>query len=368
MLLKLKITAMSIFVGSLMGLFFLISGLLHADGVGIGLALLAVALGFVPLAVLQMPPFLSGRRKAQKFYSPDGVPLDDGARVHLQPVNQIRILPLVDYVSGDSGLETAAGVSYLIQFDDRKILFDLGLHPDDQPEAPLQRNMKTLGIELASIDAVVNSHPHADHLGAWPHEEIMRKYGPGLEGKPFYALGHLRVAPMELELVERPQALFPQLGTTGPLPCSLFLVNYTLEQSLVLDLEGCGLVVLVGCGHPGVEAIVERAEQIFQRPLYAVLGGFHFPVTQDRCSKNWFFKPQKLIGGPHSYPWRPIGRKDVERAIRFLKARGVEQIWLSAHDSCDWAIDRFASAFNAGGRIVVGKERILSCESLSEDQ
>ena len=47
------------------------------------------------------------------------------------------------------------------------------------------------------------------------------------------------------------------------------------EHALVLDTEN-GLVVLVGCSHPGVDNLVNKAKSILSdKPVHYVLGGFH---------------------------------------------------------------------------------------------
>jgi 7,8-dihydropterin-6-yl-methyl-4-(beta-D-ribofuranosyl)aminobenzene 5'-phosphate synthase len=171
-----------------------------------------------------------------------------------------------------------------------------------------------------------------------------------LAGKPLYSTVPLAVTGGTSTVVDAPRALTPAVGTTGPVPVGLFLVGYTLEQALVIDLEGKGLVLIVGCGHPGVEAIVRRAEQVYRRSVYVVVGGLHFPVTQDRAQLGPL-RGQNLFGSP-TPPWRPIGEADVHGAIAFLRGRGVAVVGVSPHDSCDWSLTAFASAFGAGYRPV----------------
>jgi len=46
------------------------------------------------------------------------------------------------------------------------------------------------------------------------------------------------------------------------------------EQALVIR-TGQGLVIITGCAHPGIVAIVEQAQEMFAEPIHLVLGGFH---------------------------------------------------------------------------------------------
>ena len=65
---------------------------------------------------------------AAPFYASAGAPRDDGARQSLRPVRSVRILPLIDYYSARTDLETEPGLSYLVYADDTQVLFDLGLN------------------------------------------------------------------------------------------------------------------------------------------------------------------------------------------------------------------------------------------------
>ncbi|MEA2007798.1 MAG: MBL fold metallo-hydrolase, partial [Chloroflexota bacterium] len=57
------------------------------------------------------------------------------------------------------------------------------------------------------------------------------------------------------------------------------------------------------------------------------------------------------------WPWTPITREEVEGAIAYLKQRDPQLVSLSAHDSCDWSIEAFRSAFGEAYQdLVVGVE------------
>ena len=75
------------------------------------------------------------------------------------------------------------------------------------------------------------------------------------------------------------------------------------EQSLVITTES-GLVVITGCAHPGIVAIVEQARQMFEEPVRLVLGGFHLEskaeidaILRDFRSGNRFALYQERIYG-----------------------------------------------------------------------
>jgi hypothetical protein len=93
-------------------------------------------------------------RAVAPFYAAPGVPMDDGQRVVLSSVQNVKVLPLIDWYSASPGHETEAGLSYLIQADQTTLLLDLGLNAEHSIEPPLLRNMNRLGIDRrASISS-----------------------------------------------------------------------------------------------------------------------------------------------------------------------------------------------------------------------
>jgi 7,8-dihydropterin-6-yl-methyl-4-(beta-D-ribofuranosyl)aminobenzene 5'-phosphate synthase len=254
---------------------------------------------------------------------------------------------LVDWYAAQDDLETESGVSYLVQADDTTILFDLGLNRKGEKEPPLLRNMVRLGVDPADIDCVVLSHPHGDHVGGFKnqfaHRAIVRQENDPFVGKPVYATVPLALTGGQSIVIQAPRVLAPGVATLGPLPRALFLMGYVQEQALAINVQGKGLVLLVGCGHPGIEALIERAEQLFALPVYGVIGGFHFPVTDDRA-RIGPIRFQQLLGSPNP-PWQPIGKDAVYRTVAYLKAKGIHFVAPSAHDTCDWSLHTFEEAF-----------------------
>ncbi len=319
------------------------------------------------LSLLFMPVALFGyvlltyRRncqRASRFYEQLEQPRDDGTRLALSSVRTLEVLPLVDWYAAQSDLETESGVSYLVRADDTTFLFDLGLNKQGEKEPPLLRNMARLGVDPAQIDFVVLSHPHGDHIGGFKnqfaHKAIVRQESDPFAGKPVYATVPLKLTYGMSTVVQAPRILAPGIATLGPLPRALFLMGYTLEQALAINVEGKGIVLLVGCGHPGIEALIERTEHLFATPVYGVIGGLHFPVTDDRTHIGPF-KFQQLLGSPNP-PWRPIGKDALSHTLAYLKEKGIHFIAPSAHDTCDWSLHAFEEAFgNEYHPLKVGK-------------
>ncbi|MDM8539359.1 hypothetical protein QUF70_21605 [Desulfobacterales bacterium HSG17] len=44
-------------------------------------------------------------------------------------------------------------------------------------------------------------------------------------------------------------------------------------------------MVFTGCGHPTIEVIVQMVRRLSNEDIYAIGGGFHFPVTGRRGNR-----------------------------------------------------------------------------------
>jgi len=86
----------------------------------------------------------------------------------------------------------------------------------------------------------------------------------------------------------------PGVLATGPVG------GPTPEQALVVRRPE-GLVVVTGCSHPGIVAILERAKQLAQGRILAVVGGFHLLGHSDDAVAGIVARLQELgvgKGGP----------------------------------------------------------------------
>ena len=92
-------------------------------------------------------------------------------------LDSIVELPLFVALVGEVGL------SYLVETDDHRILFDVGHNARAESPSPLEHNMGELGIGLASIDTVFISHNHLDHVGGMRRQQE-RSFSIGNEQAP----------------------------------------------------------------------------------------------------------------------------------------------------------------------------------------
>jgi 7,8-dihydropterin-6-yl-methyl-4-(beta-D-ribofuranosyl)aminobenzene 5'-phosphate synthase len=276
-------------------------------------------------------------------------------------VKRLAILPLVDwYTIPNSGktLLGEAGVSYLIRADDTTILFDVALNAQGEHPSPLLRNMDTLGVGLEEVDHIFISHLHLDHVGGMEYQQAhtfgLSDERMNLDGVTAFVPVPMTHPTARVEVVEEPRVIAPGIITLGPIPRQMFFLGWTPEQSLAVNVEGKGIVLIIGCGHPTIQRIVDRAEQLFDASLYGVVGGLHYPVTASRLVS--FALPLQRILGTGKWPWDPINREDVAAGIAYLQQRKPRLVALSPHDSCDWSLGAFRRVFGGAYRnLQVGK-------------
>lgn len=178
-------------------------------------------------------------------------------------VGKMRIVVLVDNNPYRQGLETAWGLSVYVETGTVSFLFDTGPDP-----AVLKANAERLGIDLAKIDFVVISHVHGDHTGGLrllaSIKPEMTVYVPP-DGSLISYVKSLGLKPLQVNTtVEVSRGTYVVKPLYGP----------PVEEALAINTSR-GLVVLVGCSHPGIVNIVEQAvKDVGARP-YIVLGGLH---------------------------------------------------------------------------------------------
>ncbi|HXM83449.1 MAG TPA: MBL fold metallo-hydrolase [Burkholderiales bacterium] len=216
-----------------------------------------------------------------------------------------QITILYDAFGKPSAMEKDWGYAALIEYGGKRILFDTGDNPDI-----LAKNAKAKGVDLSKLDFVVMSHRHGDHMGGMSYllsvnpnvkiyapKESFGVYGFSLPSK-FYRKDeslppeqrYYDGAPPEVmkfgsawpnanfELIEKTTEIAPGvhlIALVSDKPTTLEL----RELSLAIDTPD-GIVLVVGCSHPGIDKIVEAATSINKR-IHLVTGGFHLVVAKD---------------------------------------------------------------------------------------
>ena len=217
-----------------------------------------------------------------------------------------RVTVLYDAFGKDATMTKDWGYAALVEINGKRILFDTGNDP-----AIFAKNVKAKGVDLTKLDFVVLSHRHTDHvsgasylLSANPKVKI---YAPadGLGGtfgydvsSKFYRKDEALPAEMRYFGGTPPEII--KFGTVFP-GANIQLIDKTTEVApgvtliaLVSDAPGTkelkelslaintadGIVLVVGCSHPGIENIVAEAAKINPH-IHFIAGGFHLVAAQD---------------------------------------------------------------------------------------
>jgi 7,8-dihydropterin-6-yl-methyl-4-(beta-D-ribofuranosyl)aminobenzene 5'-phosphate synthase len=217
-----------------------------------------------------------------------------------------RITILYDAFGKNASMKKDWGFSALIEMNGKRILFDAGDNPDI-----LAQNVKTAGVDLTRLDFVVMSHRHGDHVGGLTYllkvNPNVKIYAPkdgvgGIFGSSlpsgFYRKAD--VLPPEMRYFDGNPPKVTNLGNAWP-GANFELIDKTTEVSpgmtliaLVSDAPGTkelkelslaintpeGIVLIVGCSHPGIEAIVTEAAKI-NTHIHFIAGGLHLVVAPD---------------------------------------------------------------------------------------
>jgi 7,8-dihydropterin-6-yl-methyl-4-(beta-D-ribofuranosyl)aminobenzene 5'-phosphate synthase len=231
-----------------------------------------------------------------------GLVLTVGICGRLVAADQVTIL--YDAFGDSKELTKDWGFSALVEHDGKRILFDSGNNAEI-----FERNVKALGVDLTKIDFAVISHRHGDHATGVKYllkvNPTVTIYVPadganGFGGMPVPAAFF------------RPDAELPAkmryFGGTPPehvdsgklydtanivlvskmtevMP-GVFLVRTVSEKKGTLELPELtlaikrpnGLLLVDGCSHAGIEAILEAASTIDPR-TEIVFGGLHLVTT-----------------------------------------------------------------------------------------
>jgi 7,8-dihydropterin-6-yl-methyl-4-(beta-D-ribofuranosyl)aminobenzene 5'-phosphate synthase len=216
-----------------------------------------------------------------------------------------RVTVLYDAFGQVSGLRKDWGYSALVEAAGKRILFDTGDNP-----GILAANAKALGVDLSRLDFVVISHRHGDHMGGMEYllkvnpkvriyapKENFGVFGSSLPSK-FYRKdeelpSHRRYydgRPPETMTFGSawPRANFELIDQTKEIAPGVTLIALVSDKPTTLELKELtlairtpdGLVLVVGCSHPGLDKILEAARAIDPH-IHLIAGGFHLVAAPD---------------------------------------------------------------------------------------
>ncbi len=200
---------------------------------------------------------------------------------------QGKVTILYDAFGESKELTKDWGFSALVEHNGKRILFDTG-----NDAAIFEHNVKALGVDLTKLDFVVISHRHADHTTGLRYvlkvNPTVTVYVPTDGGNGF---GGAPLPATSLRADESLPAKMRYFGGTDPahftwgklydtgnfvlvdrlteVSPGIFLVRSVSQKKGTLELPELtlaikrpnGLLLVDGCSHAGIEAILEAATQ-----------------------------------------------------------------------------------------------------------
>ena len=216
-----------------------------------------------------------------------------------------RVTILYDAFGKNPALTMNFGFAALVEYGGKRILFDTGNNA-----AIFEHNVKALGVDLRNLDFVVISHRHADHTSGisyllqvnpkvkiyvpdelWglfargPKNDFYRK-DASLPVEMRYYGGH---PPEVLEGgTPWPGANFVPVSQKTEVAPGMFILASVSTTPGTLELRELslaikspeGVILIVGCSHPGVEHILGEASSVDPH-LNVLFGGLHQVQTPD---------------------------------------------------------------------------------------
>jgi len=220
-------------------------------------------------------------------------------------VAEPRITILYDAFGKSAAMRKDWGYAAFIEYAGKRILFDTGNNPEI-----LERNAKAKGVNLSKLDFVVMSHRHGDHMGGlmyvlkvnptvtiYAPKEGFGVYGSNLPGTFYRRDASLPAeqryfdgTPPEIMRFGSawPGANFQLVDNDTEIAPSIHLISLVSDKPGTLELRELslaintseGMVIVVGCSHPGIEKIAASAGSINPR-IHFVAGGFHLVTASN---------------------------------------------------------------------------------------
>ena len=207
--------------------------------------------------------------------------------------------------------------------------------------------MEKLGVSLDDIDIIYLTHNHGDHVGGskWVKEKTFSLSGKQIDlgGKTVYTPEKMTYPGIEPIHSPDPFIIGSGVASIGTIPNSMFVYGYTNEMALAVNVEGKGIMLIIGCGHQTLPRILERASALFDESLYGVMGGLHYPVMGGPVESFGYYIHQHW--GTGKVPWDPISVDELSENIELLKGLEPKLVALSPHDSSEFSIQRFRETF-----------------------
>ncbi|NCD34294.1 MAG: MBL fold metallo-hydrolase [Spartobacteria bacterium] len=218
----------------------------------------------------------------------------------------LRITTLIEDSRGEHlQLTKEHGLSFFIETEGHALLFDTG------KSAAFLSNASELGLDLSRTETILLSHGHYDHSGGLRHliEKVTNRFdllvSPGFfdpkygfNGLAYEFLGNnfdqafLSQHSVSCSYLEEDvRQVVPHVWAIRNFPRrnaveinnprfyvdrdgTMEIDDFRDELAMVIETPK-GLIVLLGCSHPGLLNMLDRVKSHFQQPIHTIMGGTH---------------------------------------------------------------------------------------------
>lgn len=206
------------------------------------------------------------------------------------------------------------GLSYMIEYDNKRILFDTG-----QSDLFLE-NAGEMGVDMINVDTIILSHGHYDHGNGLKFlSDIPLLCHPGCFSNRYSRSDNRFIGlnssineiseRFKLSTSETPVTITPKIFYTGSIPritdfeskTTPFMLNdlspdFIPDDSALVMVLPEGLFIVTGCGHSGIVNTLEHARKITGiDKLYGIMGGFHLKEIDDQTTRTIQYIREKKI-------------------------------------------------------------------------
>lgn len=225
----------------------------------------------------------------------------------------MKISILTDNCAG-TWTTAAHGLSYLIEYDGKRILFDTG-----QSDLFL-RNAGIMGVSMDNMDITVLSHGHFDHgngLSYLTGGKLLCH--PGCFVKRYRRQDNISIglknsktelsSKFDLQTTDQPLMITENIYFLGGIPRltgfesqkTSFVFDdgspdFVIDDSALALIMPEGLFVVTGCGHSGIVNTLEYSRKVSGiNKLYGIMGGFHLKENDVQTQETIkYIKENKL--------------------------------------------------------------------------
>lgn len=239
----------------------------------------------------------------------------------------MKISVLTENCSSDIGFLAEWGLSFWIEAEDKKILFDSWF------SNVFIKNAEKLNIELNSLDFIVVSHHHNDHINGLFELKLEEKKNIIFHNNVLNKLKAKEVNFIKNNFIvnetKNPFFISENIVFLWEIPRTTNFESRMIieENDNMLDDSAVAIntpkwiIVISWCSHSWICNICEYSKSVFDKNLHAVIGWFHLFDNTEVVDKTIdYFKNENI---EHLYPLHCI---NLDSLVKFKNIFNIRKL------------------------------------------